>query len=94
MKEGERARGAEENRGTIIVTNISATVPTQQMEKFGESTKNTASLQLLARNISLTCYDDVVVSGIIVDKEVLSDQHLVRPDSAIDLLAMFHGRHG
>jgi hypothetical protein len=86
VKEGERARRAEEAGGTIDVVSMAEAVPIpQQMEKFWASSKNKEGIQLLARNIALRELSDIVVSGMVVDDEVITAKYQEQPGSAVDV---------
>lgn len=86
VKEGERARRTEESGGTIDVVAMTETVPIpQQMTKFWASSRNKEGLQILARNIALRDFSNVVVSGMIVNNDVLKAQFQEQLGSAVDV---------
>ena len=83
VKEGERARRAEEAGGAIDVVAMTETVPIpQQMNKFWASSTNKESLQILARNMALRDCNNIVVSGMVVNNEVTKAQFQAEPGSA------------
>ena len=72
VKEGERIRRAADCGGEIDVISLSESVPIpKQIEKFWASSKNKQALQVLARNVILRDFKNIVVSGMVVNEETL-----------------------
>ena len=72
VKKGERICRAADCGGEIDVITLSESVPIpKQVEKFWASGKNKQALQILARTVSLRDFKNVVVSGMVVNEEIL-----------------------
>ena len=85
LKGGERSRRAESAGGSIEVVNMSEMLPIpQQMEKFWASTKNKQNIQLLARDIAMRDFSRIVLSGMVVDEEVIPAKVQEHPGADID----------
>ena len=74
IKDGERLRRAgEHNPIDLMVMEESVPIP-YQIEKFWASIINKENLQKIARMVALRDLDNVVVSGCIVDDEIIQAQ--------------------
>ena len=72
IKEGERIRRAGENSAVDLAI-MDETVPIpHQLDKFWASTVNKQNLQLLARDVGERDLQDVVLSGMVVNEELIS----------------------
>ena len=83
VKDGERARRTEDVGDIYNVLAMDELTPIpKQIQKFWASSKDKENLQLLARKITLLNLEKVVLSGMVVNNEIVKAQmqeHLFFP---------------
>lgn len=85
IKEGERIRRAGEHSAIeLAVVDESVPIP-HQMDKFWASSVNKQNLQLLARDVGERDLQDVVLSGMVVNEELISARLKLNGSPASDL---------